>query len=38
MPEYRIYSLDYNCHRGDVKNIECVDDQEAVQQALRTIA
>ena len=37
MPEYRIYTLDYNCHRVDAKNIECVDDHEAIQQALRTI-
>ena len=37
MPEYRIYTLDYNCHRVDAKNIECVDDLEAVQQAVRTI-
>ena len=37
MPEYRIYTVDYNCHRVDGKNIECADDQEAVQQALRTI-
>jgi len=37
MPEYRIYTVDYNGHRVDAKNIECVDDQEAVQQALRTI-
>ena len=37
MPEYRIYTLDYDGHRVDAKNIECVDDHEAVQQALRTI-
>ena len=37
MPEYRIYTVDYNGHRVDAKNIECVDDQEAVQRALRTI-
>jgi hypothetical protein len=37
MPEYRIYTVDYNGHRVDAKNIECVDDHEAVQQALRTI-
>jgi hypothetical protein len=37
MPEYRIYTVDYNCHRVDAKNIECADDQEAVQQALRTV-
>ena len=37
MPEYRMYTVDYNCHRVDAKNIECVDDQEAVRQALRTI-
>jgi hypothetical protein len=30
MPEYRIYTLDYNGHRVDAKNIQCVDDQEAV--------
>jgi hypothetical protein len=35
MPEYRIYTVDYNCHRVDAKNIERADDQEAVQQALR---
>jgi hypothetical protein len=29
--------LTYNGHRVDARNIECVDDQEAVQQALRTI-
>jgi hypothetical protein len=33
MPEYRIYTVD----RVDAKNIECADDQEAVQQALRTV-
>jgi len=37
MPEYRIYTVDYNGHRVDAKNIECVDDHEAIQQALRTI-
>jgi|RhiMetStandDraft_4_1073278.scaffolds.fasta_scaffold235290_1 hypothetical protein len=37
MPDYRIYTVDYNGHRVDAKNIECVDDQEAVQLALRTI-
>jgi hypothetical protein len=37
MPEYRIYTVDYNGHRVDAKNIEWVDDQEAVQLALRTI-
>jgi hypothetical protein len=37
MPEYCICTLDYSCHRVEAKNIECVDDQEAVQQALRTI-
>ena len=37
MPEYCMYTLDYNCHRVDAKNIECVDDQDAIQQALRTI-
>ena len=37
MPGYCIYTLDYNCHRVDAKNIKCMDDQEAVQQALRTI-
>jgi hypothetical protein len=37
MPEYRIYTVDYNGHRVGAKNIECVDDHEAVQQALRTI-
>ena len=37
MPEYCIYTVDYNGHRVDAKNIKCVDDQEAVQQALRTI-
>ena len=37
MPEYRMYTVDYNCHRVDAKNIECVDDHEAIQQALRTI-
>ena len=37
MPEYRMYTVDYNCHRVDAKNIECVDDQEAVRQALLTI-
>ena len=37
MSGYCIYTLDYNCHRVDAKNIECMDDQEAVQQALRTI-
>jgi hypothetical protein len=30
MPEYRIYAVDYNGHRLDAKNIECVDDQEAI--------
>jgi hypothetical protein len=37
MPEYRMYTVDYNCHRVDAKNIQCVDDHEAIQQALRTI-
>ena len=38
MPEYRMYTVDYNCHRGcGAENIECVDDHEAIQQALRTI-
>ena len=37
MPEYSMYTLDYNCHRVDAKNVECVDDHEAIQQALRTI-
>ena len=37
MPEYRIYTVDYNGHRIDAKNIECADNQEAVKQALRTI-
>jgi hypothetical protein len=37
MPEYRMYTVDYNCHRVDAKNVECVDDHEAIQQALRSI-
>ena len=37
MPEYSMYTLDYNCHRVDAKNVECVDDHEAIQQALRSI-
>ena len=37
MPEYRMYTVDYNCHLVHAKNIECVDDHEAIQQALRTI-
>ena len=37
MPEYRIYTVDYNCHRVDAKDIKCADDHEAIQQALRTI-
>jgi hypothetical protein len=37
IPEYRIYTVDYNGHRVGAKDIECADDQEAVQQALRTI-
>ena len=37
MPEYSIYTVDYNGHRVGVTNIECVDDQEAVRQALQTI-
>ena len=37
MPEYRIYTIDYNGHRVGAKDIECVDDQEAVRQALLAI-
>jgi hypothetical protein len=37
MPEYRIYTVDYNGHRVGAKDIECADDQEAVRQALLTI-
>jgi hypothetical protein len=32
MPEYRIYTLDYNGHRVDAKNIERVDDHEVVNR------
>jgi len=38
MSEYRIFTVDFSGHRIGAKDIECVDDQEAVQQALRTIA
>ena len=28
MPEYRIYTVDYNGHRIDAKNIECADNKK----------
>jgi hypothetical protein len=35
MPEYRIYTLDFNGHIvGPAKVIECADDDGAVQEAL----
>jgi hypothetical protein len=37
MPQYRIFTVDFSGHRIGAKDVECVDDQEAVQQALRTI-
>jgi hypothetical protein len=38
MPQYRIFTVDFSGHRISAKDVECVDDQEAVQQALRSIA
>ncbi len=37
MPQYRILTVDFSGHRIGAKDIECVDDQEAVQQALRNM-
>jgi hypothetical protein len=37
MPQYPIFAVDFSGHRIGAKDVECGDDQEAVQQALRTI-
>ena len=37
MPQYRILTVDFSGHRIGSKDVECADDQEAVQQALRSI-
>jgi len=37
MAQYRILTVDFSGHRVGAKDVECVDDQEAVQLALRTI-
>jgi hypothetical protein len=38
MPQYRIFTVDFSGHRIDATEVECADDQEAVQQALRNIS
>ena len=37
MPEFRIYTIGRDGHFSDAKNIECADDQEAIQKAQQTL-
>jgi hypothetical protein len=37
MPQYRIITIDFSGHRIGAKDVDCTDDQQAVQQALRSI-
>jgi hypothetical protein len=37
MPQYRILTVDFSGHRIGAKDVECADDQEAVQQGLLNI-
>jgi hypothetical protein len=37
MPEFRIYTIGRDGHFSDAKNIECADDQEAIQEAQQAV-